>query len=244
MKRNLKAILTGLLAAVFAISVVPTTAMAAPADNTAFIAFADAAWGNAYWGPEDAGNGAGVVATDATVTGVGSYTVGLDFTGTEAGFASGVVFTAPMIQGAATNFPGYYLQIDEIIVNGESVEFTKPYSNDEDGRIRSNVYNTFVTALPEDARTPDGDISDATPVIVAPEVFAEVKTYEIKFTFLDADGNGPAAEEPAVEATTEETATEEAPATDVPKTGVVGLGLVYGLGALATGAAALRRKQK
>lgn len=58
--------------------------------------------------------------------------------------------------------------------------------------------------------------------------------------FLDADGN-------AIEfVTTAAEAVEEAApaAADVPKTGVVGLGLVYGLGALATGAFALRRKQK
>lgn len=58
---------------------------------------------------------------------------------------------------------------------------------------------------------------------------------------LDADGN-------AIEflATAAVAVEEAAPAeaADVPKTGVVGLGLVYGLGALATGAFALRRKQK
>lgn len=68
--------------------------------------------------------------------------------------------------------------------------------------------------------------------------------------FLDADGNAlalavaGAADDAAV--TTEEVAatTDEAAATDVPKTGVVGLGLVYGLGAIATGAAVLKRKAK
>jgi hypothetical protein len=54
------------------------------------------------------------------------------------------------------------------------------------------------------------------------------------------------------EAAVEETATEDTAAatddaaatTDVPKTGVVGFGVVYGLAALATGAVALKRKQK
>jgi hypothetical protein len=41
------------------------------------------------------------------------------------------------------------------------------------------------------------------------------------------------------------TATDDAAtATDVPKTGVVGLGLVYGLGALVTGTALFKRKEK
>lgn len=59
--------------------------------------------------------------------------------------------------------------------------------------------------------------------------------------FYDADGN--AIEIVATSAVAVEEATPAA-AADVPKTGVVGLGLVYGLGALATGAFALRRKQK
>ena len=56
-----------------------------------------------------------------------------------------------------------------------------------------------------------------------------------------------AEEDATVEEDTTEEATEETAATSdssIPKTGVVGLGLVYGLGAIATGAYALKRKER
>lgn len=45
-------------------------------------------------------------------------------------------------------------------------------------------------------------------------------------------------------AAADDAADDSAAATDVPKTGVVGLGIVYGLGALATGVVVLKRKNK
>jgi hypothetical protein len=54
-----------------------------------------------------------------------------------------------------------------------------------------------------------------------------------------ADFAGAAVEEAATDAAAEDTA-----ATDVPKTGVVDLGIIYGLGALATAALALRKRNK
>ena len=241
MKRNFKAFLTVLSAAVLAFNLLPANAQAAE-DNTAYLMYADSAWTYQYWAdPVDTG----VVPTDVTVTGPGEYTVGLDFTGTENGKAADVAFTAIGIKAGETNFPGYFIELNSIKVNGEEVAFTKGYTSSDDKiETRLNIYNSWVATIPEDAHTLDGDISDVSAVIVDPAAFTDVETVYVTFTLYDAEGNGPTAEEPAVEATTEEPATEEAPATDVPKTGVVGLGLVYGLGALATGAAALRRKQK
>ncbi len=57
--------------------------------------------------------------------------------------------------------------------------------------------------------------------------------------FLDVDGNPLEVATAAVEAVA-----DEAAPTDVPKTGVVGLGIVYGLGVLATGAVVLKRKER
>lgn len=231
MKKLLKSFLTVLFATVIFMNFGLTQAKAA-ADNTAFLAYADSNWTYQYWGdPEDTG----VVATDVEVTGPGQYTVGLDFTETEDGKAMGLAFAAPMVQGAATNFPGYILSIDSIEINGSPIEFSKGYANDEDGNIRSNIYNEWVGSLPEDARTIDGSLDGASATIVDLELFAEVETISVTFTFADADGNTGAAEE---------TVAEE-PATDsAPKTGVTSMALAYGLGALITGALVLKKKEK
>jgi hypothetical protein len=61
--------------------------------------------------------------------------------------------------------------------------------------------------------------------------------------FLDEAGN-PLALAAADTATEEAAADDSAAAADVPKTGVIGLGIVYGLGALATGAVALKRRKR
>ena len=66
-------------------------------------------------------------------------------------------------------------------------------------------------------------------------------TADDEFKALVADFESQAKVE---EAAAEETSTDSAATTtSVPKTGVVGLGLVYGLGALATGAYALKRNK-
>jgi len=195
MKRNFKSLLTILCAAVLALNIMPASVKAAPADNTAYLAYADTAWLYQYWG--DAVD-TGVVATDAVVTGVGQYTVALDFTKTADGKALGLAFTAPMIQGGEVSFPGYFIQVDSIVINGKEVAFTKNYTSSDDKiTTRTNLYNVWVAELPVDAHTPDGSLDGASAVIVDPALFAEVETISVTFTVLDADGNGAAVEEVA-----------------------------------------------
>lgn len=227
MKKGLKTMLTLLFAAVLFMSFIPARTEAA-ADNTAYLAYADGAWLYQYWGdPVDTG----VITTDVEVTGPGVYTVGLDFTETADGKALGLAFTAPIIQGAATNYPGYIMTVDEVKINGNAIDITKGYTNDEDGHIRSNIYNEWVGSLPADARTADGSLDGASAVIVDKEDFAEVETITVTFTLLDADGNAGAAE-------------AETKITSAPKTGVTSMALVYGLGALLTGAYVFKKKEK
>lgn len=197
MKKNFKVLLSVLFSAIMAFALVPGKAEAAP-DNTAYLAYADAAWGDGqYWGdPVETG----VVATDVEVTGPGQYTVGLDFTGTTDGKALGLAFTAPIIQGGTDNFPGHVMTIDSIEINGSEIEFSKGYSNDEDGGLRTNIYNEWVGELPDDARTADGNLEGASPIIVDKELFAEVETINVTFTLSEGSG----------EAATEDTESEEA----------------------------------
>ncbi|TAH72907.1 MAG: hypothetical protein EWM47_02860 [Anaerolineaceae bacterium] len=222
MKKGFKTILTVLFAAVFFMSFIPARAEAAP-DNTAYLAYADSAWNYQYWG-DPVENG--VVGTDAEITGPGQYTVSVDFTGTADGKATaGLEFAAVIIAKGSESFPGYFIQYDSIVLNGEAIEFAKNYTSSDDGvELRSNIYNHWVGSLPDDARRPDGDLTDATPTIVDPELFTEVETLSVTFTVLDADGN--------------------AGASSTPKTGVASMALVYGLGALITGAYVFKKKEK
>lgn len=225
MKKTGKAVLVVLISAVFLINLIPVRAKAVE-ENTAYLAYADAGWEYQYWGdPVDTG----VVGTNATITGPGQYTVGVDFTGTQKGYASGLSFTAVMIANGNINFPDYFIRIDSIVLNGEELEFRKNYTSSDNGvEMRSNIYNEWVPNLPSDARTPDGDLSGATPTIVNKTKFNEVKTLTVTFTFLDPEGNATPA------------ATTEA----APKTGVTSTALLYGLGALATGAYIFRKKRE
>ncbi|TAH72908.1 MAG: hypothetical protein EWM47_02865 [Anaerolineaceae bacterium] len=184
MNKRFKAILSVLFAVMLAFVLVPGKAEAAPEDNTAFLAYADSSWTYQYWGdPVD-----GIAVTDAQVTGVGQYTVGLDFTGTADGKATGLAFTAPMIQGGSANFPGHVITIDKIELNGNAIDFTKGYANDEEGNLRSNIYNEWVSKLPDDARTADGNLEGASSIIIDKELFAEVETLYVTFTLSEGTG--------------------------------------------------------
>ncbi len=151
--------------------------------DVAYIMYADAAWANQYWGSDD---GSGVIAKKALITGEGDYTIGLDFTATEAGSAKDLAFAAVGIVKGETNFPGYFIKINEIRVNGEAIEVKKGYTSSDNGiETRMNVYNEWVAELPEDARSFDGDTSASSPIIVDKAAFADVKTVEIDFTFTN-----------------------------------------------------------
>jgi hypothetical protein len=149
-------------------------------EDTAFLMYADAGWTYQYWGEAAEG---GVVANNATITGPGDYVVGLDFTGTEAGEAAGLAFTAVGITTGEQTFPGYFIEITSIKINGEEIPFEKGYTSSDDGIVtRMNIYNEWVGELPSDARSYDGDISDAAPVIVDKELFGSLQTVEVAFT--------------------------------------------------------------
>ena len=146
--------------------------------DTAYIMYADAAWANQYWGGEAP---EGVTATNAVIDGFGDYTVGLAF----AEEAQGLAFSALGIVNGEKTYPGAYLKINELRVNGEPVELKKGYTSSDDGiTTRMNIYNEWVSEVPADARSFDGTLEDASPVILDREAFAAVKTVEIDFSLL------------------------------------------------------------
>ena len=146
--------------------------------DTAYLMYADAAWANQFWYD---GNEYPVTATTATVDGFGDYTVGLAFETP----AEGLAFAALGIVNGEKTYPGAYLKINEIRVNGEAIEVAKGYSSSDDGiTTRMNIYNEWVSALPEDARSFDGTTEGAAPIIVDKEAFASVSSVEVDFSLV------------------------------------------------------------
>ena len=151
--------------------------------TTAYLAYADSAWAVQYWGEDPATLTNGVVPTNTVVTGPGQYTVGLDFTGAAGGMAPEVAFAGLMIDRAELVYPNSIIVIDEILVNGAAVEFGTPYTSSDDAIVtRSNLYNSWVTELPEDARTATGSLDGCTPTPVSAETLKNVETIYVKFT--------------------------------------------------------------
>lgn len=153
----------------------------------AYISFASGDWAakTSFWNNE--GEETAVIAKKAEITGAGSYTVGLDFT---AAAEEGVdtAFNALQVAGAIEAFPGMCLNITAIRINGESVEFAKGYTNDEEGKTRMNIFNEWVKeAIPKDARSYDEKLDDVTAEMVAKEVFTGVKTMEVDFDVIPLD---------------------------------------------------------
>jgi endoglucanase len=113
--------------------------------------------------PESRPNG--LISVDPEVTGAGTYTVSLDFTETDGGFANGFEFAAVGIVNAEILWPGYIMEFTEVLINGEPVEAVGvPYTtNDNPVTTRVNIFNQWVSDIDYDtARAPGGDLSDIT----------------------------------------------------------------------------------
>lgn len=128
----------------------------------------------------------GLVATDVAITGAGTYTVSLDFTGTSAGYADSTIFMALGIANGELLYPGYIINIKEIKVNDEVCQLSgKPYTT-SDNQIctRINLYNEWVTKVPETARTMDGSLNYATASILDNTTLGQMKTISITFDYV------------------------------------------------------------
>ncbi|MCM1539470.1 MAG: glycoside hydrolase family 5 protein [bacterium] len=131
----------------------------------------------------------GIVASDVAITGEGTYTVSLDFTGTSIGYADSVAFAAVAVGNGETLFPGYVISINEILINGEPYRMMgKPYTSSDDGICtRTNLYNAWVPSVPAEARTVDGSLSAATPNLLDADTLGHVETIEVTFFYKSAD---------------------------------------------------------
>ncbi len=167
----------------------PEAEALAPDEAKAWIMYTSSDWSTSYsvgdtYAPASAT--AGLVATDVEVTGEGTYTVALDFTGTSAGYANGVTFCAVGIGNGETLFPGYIMHVTEIKLNGETVSMSGlPYTTSDDGICtRVNLYNAWVTTLPVEARSMMGSVNNCTPCPLDQNLFGEVTTMEVTFRYI------------------------------------------------------------
>jgi len=159
----------------------------------AWIMFSEGSWALSYsvgdtYTPDSISPG--IVPTDAEITGEGTYTVALDFTGTEKGFANNTAFCAVGISNGEQLYPGYCIHITECRVNGEPVKFKgRNYTCSDDGKCtRSNLYNEWVamkTVNKDVARVMYGDLTgiSATPLDRSLECMDHIQTLEVTFAY-------------------------------------------------------------
>ena len=129
----------------------------------------------------------GIVPTDVEITGAGTYTVALDFTGTERGYAANTAFSAVGISNGEQKFPGYCIMITELKINGEAVQLKgRNYTCSDDGKCtRTNLYNEWVDmkSVRTGARVLFGDLTGISATVLDRELEAMQKIRTIEVTF-------------------------------------------------------------
>ena len=167
----------------------PTVVNAESSDKSiAWLMFDSSDWGAMYsvgdtYDPTSKSDG--IVATDVEITGEGTYTIGLDFTGTAAGCANSIGFSALGISNGEVLYPGYIVNITDMQINGQPYTLkSKAGTNSDDGKCtRVNIYNGWIDTIPGGTRTADGDLSGVSPHIVDPAELPEIKTITITFEY-------------------------------------------------------------
>ena len=131
---------------------------------------------------------AGIKDTVVVLDGAGTYTVALDFSGTSQGYSANVQFSAVGITNAEALHPGCIVKIVEIKINGKTVDLTGvPYTTcDANNTTRVNLYNEWVTKIPDDARVAGGDLSGITqvPLDRNAEGMGQITSIEVTFEFI------------------------------------------------------------
>lgn len=163
----------------------------------------------------------------AHIDGDGDYTVSVnvgtkgaqfDITGETDGnyTCDGIDFAAVKVIDGTQLFPDMCIEIKEIRVNGKKIALTaKNYTSSDDGKeMRANIYNHFISSIPDDAHTAKGNVAgefgEYSSMIVNPEDFENWKTIAVDFTVTgtgdavnEADSDADVTAADAVESTPE-----------------------------------------
>ncbi|MBP5185014.1 MAG: glycoside hydrolase family 5 protein [Lachnospiraceae bacterium] len=129
-----------------------------------------------------ADNTEGITAHNTIVDKPGSYEVSLDF----AGGNDGLTFAALAVADGEVLYPGSYIVIDSITIDGNPLTLTGvPYTTSDDGKcLRVNLLNEWVDKVPDGARCLTGAISNCSAVIVDKTQIVGIKNITIKFRLI------------------------------------------------------------
>ena len=162
-------------------------------DDTAvaWIMWNDGGWALSYSVGDDYNPDAisgGMKVTDAAITGEGTYTVGIDFTGTAQGHSNSVAFAAIGIANGEKLFPGYIIDIKEVLINGQKYNLKgRAYTTSDNGvTTRVNLFNEWVKSVPVGtARMHYGNLAGATPTPINRNdaVIAKIESLYITFEY-------------------------------------------------------------
>ena len=157
----------------------------------AWIMWNDGSWALSYsvgdtYNPDSISPGMKV--TDVAITGTGTYTVGIDFTGTAQGFSKSIAFAAIGIMNGEKLFPGYVIDIKEVLINGQKYILKgRAYTTSDDGNTtRVNLFNEWVKTVPvNQARIHYGNLAGttATPINRNDAVIAQIESIYITFEY-------------------------------------------------------------
>ena len=140
----------------------------------------------------------GVEATNAVITGPGKYTVGLKFNWQK---AEGAIQFNLILNDAERLFPGYYVDITDIRVNGVSIPMNENYYgtyHDDTNAGMVPLYNSYWDPFftpdaqgPQGYRSFDGTPEDATHLVINPDDIVNGDTIEVDFIFAEEAGAAP-----------------------------------------------------
>ena len=209
MKKLLTKVLMLAIVAAMALGVmaIATAEEAAPTSSTAWLLYFasnhETDQNNFPWWPQhqrvdQPASETGVEATNAQVTGPGKYTVGLKFNWQK---AEGAIQFNLILNDAEVLFPGYYVDITEIRVNGTPIEKKENYYgtyHDDPNAGMVPLYNSYWDPFftpdatgPSGYRSFDGTPEDATHMVINPDDIVAGDTIEVDFIVAAEAGAAP-----------------------------------------------------
>lgn len=131
----------------------------------------------------------GLIANDVEITEAGTYTISIDARETASGSLTGLIFSAVGISNGELLFPGYIIDLKEVKINGEPYTLLGTPFTTSDDKIctRVNLYNSWVTEAPAEARTKDGSKEGLSAALLDPLTIDKVETVEVTFEYGPAE---------------------------------------------------------